>query len=117
METDRELTELAAKAGRVNIDPDRYDDAWGFAIRGTSQWWNPCYDDGDSRRLEVDLLLTVAVRYHDVEVFDEHGECLSSVEIIRARRDFPEPLEVTDPHAATRLAVFCAAVEIGRAMP
>ena len=72
-----------------------------------STGWNPADDDGESRQLEVALFLTVAVRRHEIEVFDEHGYCLCSI---------PVDTENDDLAAATRLAVLKAAAEIGRSM-
>lgn len=121
--SDRELLELAAKAAGMYVLPaDKpwprdADAGWffcehgprGAGMNGLKQhgFWNPRTDDGDSRRLQVKLLLTVAVRPHECEVFDDDGECLSSVSIH----------EGVDPEDATRYAVLQAAAAIGKAMP
>lgn len=50
---DKELLRLAAKAGGYDIDPLRYDDEWGFAIRGTATFWNPNKSNDDAFQLGV----------------------------------------------------------------
>ena len=110
---DRELLELAAKACG---DPDIRPSGNGFCrVIGHNHdmgcdvmsEWNPRTDDGDSRRLEVAVGITVHRSMTAVmagiegdfgceENFDAHnGDCC----------------------AATRIAVLRAAAEIGRAMP
>ena len=104
MQSDRELLELAAKAcGEVT--PSWYGNQ--SYLDGVLSRWNPLTDDGDSRRLEVAVGITIHRSMTAVmagiegdfgceENFDAHnGDCC----------------------AATRIAVLRAAAEIGRAMP
>lgn len=110
MSTNREQHELAAKAAGLAI-------TWkeghckGGPFEGAfvgDQPWRPKDDDGDSRRLEVKLGLTVCVSYKYGLTWadkDDKGHALA-----KADHD-------GDPYAATRLAIFRAAVEIGRSMP
>lgn len=95
---DREMLELAAKAGNVNIDPDRYDTEWGFAVRGTSTWWNPCTNDGDALRLGVKTNVIGSPLFHHYRALERF-----------AHQDH-------DDLFATRRAIVLAAAEIGRAM-
>jgi hypothetical protein len=69
--------------------------------------WCPPDDDGDALRLSVKLNFNVCKREHEVEVFnDNNGEFLCSISIS----------EGDDPYAATRTAIFRAAIAIGKAM-
>lgn len=111
MFNDRELLELAANAAGMDIDPARYDDAWGFALKRTQTWWNPLTDDGDALRLAVKLNLAVVLHpalnqalvrpYH---TRDMDRECREDCE------------KHTDHFAATRRAIVRTAAEIGRQM-
>lgn len=104
--TDREMLELAAQAGGVDIGA-WHESANAFLLIGaTRTWWNPREDDGDAFRLEVacglDMdrtvtgWLTVRSMQHDVFM--------------------PSTRLGDDPAAATRLAIVRAAAEIGRKM-
>ena len=91
--TTREDFELAAKAAGYTFD--------GQTLRNPNSdfeydGWNPVTDDGDAFRLMVACGLSGA---------PEHV------------LDFVAALGDADPLAATRLAVFRAAVEIGMGMP
>lgn len=69
--------------------------------------WMPPDDDGDALRLAVKLNFNVCKREHEVEIFnDDNGELLCSISIS----------EGDDPYAATRYAIFSAAITIGKAM-
>ena len=104
---DREMLKFAAKAARVG-------GGWEFiggpknspCYRGADgRIWNPRDDDGDSFRLMVALRLPIRDGLNGtVQTGDE-------------RSGWPIwELWGDDPRAATRLAIFRAAVEIGRAM-
>lgn len=114
MSTYRELIELAAKAAGTDIDPERYDDAWGFALRRTETWWNPLTDDGDALRLAVACKISfglgsdtgrmrvawfISVGLHALDMPEDHPMALPSSEVQWLRR-----------------AIVCAAAEIGRQM-
>lgn len=102
---DKELLELAAKAG--GIDARRLPGAW--PDRFDDDQWNPLIDDGDALRLAMALYsrgfmleagsggVTVTVS-HPVVMADEW--CPSS--------------GAFDPCAATRRAIVRAAAEIGK---
>lgn len=116
MESDRELLELAAKAGGVNIDdwngeyPVVYVEHWsGYPNDMPDRevtYWNPLTDDGDALRLAVKLHMTIDVlpwgatakKWDDVKT-----------DIDAIRHD-------GDPFAATRRAIVRAAAEIGRTL-
>lgn len=104
-EEEREMLELAAKAAgyevsectckkeiRVSVSPRRY------------AHWNPLEDDGDALRLAVRLGMCVDVRQAHTEVTPPGDRYTESEE------------HEDDPEAATRRAIFRAAVEIGRRM-
>ena len=101
--TDRELLELAAKAVGKDIDSDRYDEEWGFAIRHMAKFWNPLLDDGDALRLAVSLKIDTLHRSEVWATLAGKGLQLSET--------YNE-----DPNSATRRAIVRAAAEIGRAM-
>jgi hypothetical protein len=86
--TDRELLELAAKAGG---------NAGGY-----SRWWDPLEDDGDAFRLAVKLKLDLYCHEAGAMVNDEAGNV------------FDENDRREDPCAGARRAIVRAAAEIGR---
>lgn len=104
--TDRELLELAAKAYGAGQYPET--GTWEYFFERTRPGeddfkdWNSLADDGDAFRLMVDKRFTVKVEDHEVEVFDEWGECLVSIGM-QTDEDY---------RAATRLAITRAAAEI-----
>lgn len=106
--TDRELLEPAAKAAGYDINfEDPINDYYvnGYDSNGDPHsWWNPLIDDGDALRLAVDLKLDILHYFDDVGVDEQHMQL--------ARCEYG-----SDPRAATRLAIVCAAAEIGKAMP
>lgn len=116
--TDRELLELAAKAaglpeltewGEITDYDSPHYMQWALyesGIGGQCKSWSPLTDDGDALRLMVDKRFTVKVDDHEVEVFDEWGECLVSIGM-QADEDY---------HAATRRAIVRAAAAIGQGM-
>ena len=115
----RRLLDLAAKAVGKDIDQDRYDEDWGFAIRHSSKWWAPHIDDGDSRRLAV--ALGIAVTPYPIFSMPKHS-VIAKLHRNTDQIGVPNPTEVVeaygdDPCAATRLAVLRVAAAIGKEMP
>lgn len=110
---DRELVILAAKAAELRTY-GRYDFQFGLEVmrpHSAPFAWNPRNDDGDSRRLEVDL--NIEVRFHLAG--DNPGvsaTCAADSRIPVMHERFG-----SDRRAATRLAVLRAAAEVGKAMP
>lgn len=101
----REDFEHAARAAGLTIESMAL--PYGAVCSGLDRFWTPPTDDGDALRLAVKLGFTVAVRHHEIEVFSEaSGECLASI-----HTNGCNPLE------ATRHAIFCAAIAIGKATP
>jgi hypothetical protein len=114
----RELLEMAAKAVGLDLTPIEVDNVEyqgdnrliGFMTdpaKWQRGWFSPHADDGDSRRLEVDM--EIAVEIHS-------GVAWAYTLDDRLSEILGEPLG-SDPCAATRLAVLRAAAAIGRAMP
>lgn len=115
----REDYEMAAKAAGIEYDADhakrRGDKVALFGLwlkikcepyEGQRRYWNPPHDDGDALRLAVKLRLEIVPVDVGVDV------CLpGSVPFACACEGGP------DPYAATRHAIFRAAIAIGRAMP
>jgi hypothetical protein len=94
--SDRELLELAAKAGGSGF-------GGGYFWRSDGIPWNPLTDDGDALRLAVKLGLTVAQLMSGREVLvNDYDETVLIGEFHEA-----------DPDAATRRAITRAAAEIG----
>jgi hypothetical protein len=111
---DKRLLELAAKAAGIE-----YTHA-GEMICGSPYlyaknvqlgMWVPLTDDGDALRLATTLSLTVAIKSHEVEVFEDGGECLCSIPIFTAST-FVSKEHATDKNAAVRLAIVTAAAAI-----
>lgn len=112
MTTDRELLELAAKAGGIIGEYESWT-GQGFkegirqVINGTKclRPWNPLTDDGDALRLAVKL--GIRLEFADGWVVANAGSVCA-----------PQFSERTgsDAGAATRRAIVRAAAEIGRAM-
>lgn len=106
----REEMELAAKAYGVQLHWKEgsckggpYESA--FIERGGELVpWRPLEDDGDSRRLEVKLRMDVFY----TSAYARAG--------LRGEPAFPVKLG-NDPYSATRLAVFRAAVALGKCLP
>ncbi len=103
---DRELLELAAKAGGI---AGEYRAGLGICPPELSQlhkfWWNPLTDDGDALRLAAGLCLNVLSSEACVVVEDEKGvECIEY---------FYGPEDYT---SGWRRAIVRAAAAIGRAM-
>jgi len=119
--TDREMLELAAKAGGYarheyvensardgRVVTGHYDSLLEVCI-------NPLTDDGDALRLAVQLMIRVSVnRAFRLSI-------PGSVTVEYPDRDgfyfaLGEAVTNGDPYAATRLAIFRAAAESGRQM-
>lgn len=110
MDTDRELLELAAKAGYGFSQP-----AWAVAPDGTpvvfelfGKQWDPLTDDGDALRLTVDL--GIEPRWYESAGYAVARVVPPSGDMIRIE-EFGD-----DRYAATRRAIVRAAAEIGRVM-
>ena len=108
--TDREMLELAAKAGGYarheyvensardgRVVTGHYDSLLEVCI-------NPLTDDGDALRLAVKL---------GIEVWRVPGKAMANGPHISPRISEPNG---SDPYAATRRAIVRAAAEIGRQM-
>ena len=87
--TDKELLAAAARAAGIVCSWAHEDEAdysaktegmWlnGARSPDNSKFWNPLTDDGDALRLVVELMLTITMRHHECEVFDEDGQFLAS---------------------------------------
>jgi hypothetical protein len=100
MKTDRELLELAAKAGGELTASWYGNDAY---FDGVLSRWNPLNDDGDALRLAVRLSILV-----DVTAF-------SVTAIVNGYISAKEKHN-GDPYAATRRAIVGAAAAIGEGM-
>ena len=116
--TDRELLEAAAKAAGIEYRADSGYRVTGIGATGMPllEAWDSLTDDGDALRLAVSMRLTVAVRHHECEVFDEDGECLASEPIFSASA-FISKDQATDPYAATRRAITRAAAAMAKDAP
>ena len=116
--SDRELLELAAKAGGIDYKPDnkdwKHDDHcafWSYDDLCTcGARWNPLTDDGDAFRLAVKLGLVVDTL---------NGRVILAERLGKGHRDWTYGAtedEVFDDDFATRRAIVRAAAEIGRNM-
>lgn len=109
----RELLELAAKAATAAGMPIIESEAGPQIMQRKTadaefyRMWIPHSDDGDSRRLEVRLTLSVIHSTGGAAMVMSHDMGVSITET---------PSD-GDSEAATRLAVLRAAAEIGRRMP
>jgi len=108
----RRLLELAAKAAGIVLGEHIGIHKDYFANENTGKEWNPADADGDSRRLEVRLMLEV---YHA----ENDGEIVC---VVGYSGPIGRILYIMEPHGdnpceATRLAVLRAAAAIGEAMP
>jgi hypothetical protein len=94
MKTDRELLELAARAGGELTASWYGNDAY---FDGVLSRWNPLNDDGDALRLAVNLRIDVSPEYVWSGPWCDGGT-------------------LKDPYAATRRAIVRAAAAIGEGM-
>lgn len=100
MNNDRELLELAARAGGVVFCDG--EDIYGGLILVGGHSWNPLTDDGDAMRLAVKLGLLFKYMTDRYEMF---------------MRFYLEELDNDlKPSEATRRAIVRAAAEIGKEM-
>lgn len=115
--------EMAAKAAGLTINTWSNSDApipWievpSFMERDAMRlvMWEPLYDDGDAFRLMVSVPLDVMRTEKDVEALASLGG--AHVKIDAHTVAAPIELLGDDPAAATRMAIFRAAVEVGRAL-
>ena len=101
--TDRELLEMAAKAGGYSLSAVS-DMIWSDAAVEYIPW-NPLTDDGDALRLAVKLEL-------EIRAFNGRAHAGKQNKFWCTEHWFPDG----DVNAATRRAIVRAAAEIGRAM-
>lgn len=109
--TDRELLELAAKAAGKDIDPDRYDEDDGFAIKDMAHWWNPLTNDGHALRLAY--VLKIDIEWQNVG-------SLPTPYVEAYCRDSADAFGCfcpSEPEADYRRAIVRVAAEIGKALP
>lgn len=70
---DHELLKLAAKGGRLEIEPCTCrDQKWPFRLKGQSgvrAHWNPLINDGDALKLAVELRLNIEINAGGVDVY------------------------------------------------
>lgn len=118
MTTDRELLELAAKAGGIRIDKSETNGGGvgndGFCVTGDAMldWhnnirWNPLTNDGDAMRLAVKLGICHGPNFDNDRAVADAGE-FGQHHVYELFGD--------DKYAATRRAIVRAAAEIGKAM-
>lgn len=123
MTTDRELLDLAAKAAGIQIDltytdkfqPASLPDGYVVIINGSGghSFWSPIKDSGDALELAVTLRFTVDT---PAKHFRAHVQSQDRQKGVMANSG-QDGLDVSDPLADTRLAITCAAAEVGKAMP
>lgn len=113
---DREMLELAAKAGDVELGDEITECGISLTMEDgrhrSLQKWNPLTDDGDALRLAVKCNI-------DFYQGDNDGPAAyAGYYIVKRQRFCVERHEDsgTDPYAATRRAIVRAASEIGRTM-
>lgn len=109
----REDFEMAAKA--IGFIPEGYSRKRGLIVRksatGTGgHYWNPRDDDGDALRLAVKIGLGILTKVNNAAHVAER--CLGVCDIHQVNYG-----AAGDEFAATRHAIFRAAIAIGRAMP
>ena len=91
------LTHLGWKSGRLV-----------YLVNNQFVFWNPPEDDGDALRLANRLRICVEFGYC------EDDAPVIWVGLIEDRHNWPRYAHFPDPNAATRRAIFRAAIEIGR---
>jgi len=104
MKTDRELLELAAKAGDIKGKwCSRSGAVMILTCDGlTDRYWNPLEDDGDALRLAVALQMDVSIFREHATAYYLNGCC--------------DQINVHDRLDATRQAITRAAAAIGEGM-
>jgi hypothetical protein len=111
---DKELLELAAKAGAIKGEWSRwhqsYGDLWVEGLdTGGPILWNPLTDDGDALRLAVKLNI-------ELEFLGQGRTLALPKNLHRQIQDVVHETDKDNPYAATRRAIVRAAAEIGRGM-
>lgn len=123
---DRELLELAAKAGGYEFDLPMLGDGPALVLDGMKilglrlaggAIWNPLTDDGDALRLAARIGMIVDVRYGErMKEMQCHNRITYWVTPSNGMTvDCDNP--GSDNLASIRRAIVRAAAEIGRAMP
>lgn len=113
----REDYELAAKAAGYRIATGQEGSPIVAAIGDDVRDWNPPEDDGDALRLAVRLGIDLLFTPEDVEaVATQHAQELDG-EMLSPWACESWTLKPQDTCAATRRAIFRAAIAIGKAMP
>ena len=102
--TEREMLELAAKA--AGYETSAYPPFLFVHDGSATREWNPLENDGDALRLAIDVGIEVGAIGSNNQVFVEAR--VNDIKIVQ-RIDGHK-------HAATRLAIVRAAIEIGRGM-
>lgn len=106
--TEREEFEAVAKLVEIEVYGWPMEDPVCFCHKGTTNSWNPKENDGDSFRLMVKLKFKIDWDGDEVQVFEEmydSGNPVGAVETSHA---------LQNPRAATRLAIWRAAVEMAK---
>lgn len=98
--TDKELTELAARAVGITITYN------SIGTQDARCPWKPLEDDGDALRLAVKLNVTIDRSETDSAAYCYCDYREQEVSVVEPHGD--------DPYAATRRAIVRAAAEIGK---
>lgn len=117
MKTDRELLELAAKAGGIEYFAISVNDGRGLLLPPRDDkplaecalWWNPLTQDGDALRLAVKLNVAIDPMVPDLQ--DPSSSTKFSVALLPNRMRF-SVLHGGDRLAATRRAIVRAAADL-----
>jgi hypothetical protein len=107
--TEREEYELVAKAAGYDFNwMTSYSDGNSYIWSKDGKWvvWNPRTDDGDSRRLQVDLGIVVEVDTSSALAWIQKEHCIT--ESYKLFSYHP------DKYAAVRAAVWDVAVEVAK---
>lgn len=112
MNTDKELTKLAAKAAGIEHPAGEHSihndgRLWDCKLL---RWWNPLHDDGDALRLAVKLSLRIWS--------DGTGVVVESTGYPASAHEYELAINCRGCiYAATRRAIVRAAAAIGESMP
>ena len=119
-ESDRELLEMAAKAGGIDKKLiEQYNYIEGYDVNGEPiVWagWNPLARDEDAFRLAVKLNITVCPNETIGRIKRNCASASSIDHQFMGGTHIDEP-HGKDPYAATRRAIVRAAAEIWRNIP
>ena len=120
--TDREMYELAAKAAGPKFDGYAWSDEFRCMVKptglsGGEDFTAPVYtwDPRNSNNDSFDLQVILGCRVNTSDVMYENGPLVSCA----ARDDYSQPQSVPhgdNPSAASRLAIFLVAVDVGKSM-